>query len=435
MWSRPVRWGDVIELRGRLKTFEIVSAALTLVDEDRTVFAAPDTGLPIYVSRVLNNGPVPREIVSNFLTSPTSSFDLLTLLYKAREAGGSGTFPLLENGESSTLNFQSGSAEKVKTYAGDFDTTVSTVEGPFIESHGFKNFKINFSTDEYRIPVLIRFKTTSGNYRIELSGIQQLVNEKDPAVVPTPSPTPKPTPKPTPTPLVYVPNQPLLPEVGFALGESLEYKVTSANQPIATVVLAAKERSLYQSLDALKLTATVTGIEQGNKTFALGDSVIARVNPDTLVPYQVTSKFGGALSSFNQSAKFDPKTGAITFGTNSTAEGPLGTHCMLSLLYAMRSFNLSPSKDPGNPANDTRVAVFWSDRTYIFTLRPTNVDMVVPGGAKIPTQMVTINTGNPQLDQLGLKVWLSVDGRRLPLRFSAGTFQFDLNTAQPTLFN
>ena len=149
----------------------------------------------------------------------------------------------------------------------------------------------------------------------------------------------------------------------------------------------------------------------------------------------VTSKFGGALSSFNQSAKFDPKTGAITFGTNSTAEGPLGTHCMLSLLYAMRSFNLSPSKDPGNPANDTRVAVFWSDRTYIFTLRPTNVDMVVPGGAKIPTQMVTINTGNPQLDQLGLKVWLSVDGRRLPLRFSAGTFQFDLNTAQPTLFN
>jgi hypothetical protein len=40
--------------------------------------------------------------------------------------------------------------------------------------------------------------------------------------------------------------------------------------------------------------------------------------------------------------------------------------------------------------------------------------------------LITINTGNPQLDQLSLKVWLSNDGRRIPLRFSAGVYQADL---------
>src|SRR5687768_17611046 len=37
---------DAVELRGRVKTLEMVSAAFFMVDETRSVYAAPDTGLP-----------------------------------------------------------------------------------------------------------------------------------------------------------------------------------------------------------------------------------------------------------------------------------------------------------------------------------------------------------------------------------------------------
>jgi hypothetical protein len=116
-------------------------------------------------------------------------------------------------------------------------------------------------------------------------------------------------------------------------------------------------------------------------------------------------------------------------------DAPVGTHSILSLIYAMRSFNLRPSKDPNNPVNDTRVAVFWDDRVHIFTLRPVNAETILLGGEKVNAQLITVITGDPQLDLLALKVWLSTDGRRVPLRFSVGTFQADLTSVSRSVPN
>jgi hypothetical protein len=91
----------------------------------------------------------------------------------------------------------------------------------------------------------------------------------------------------------------------------------------------------------------------------------------------------------------------------------------------MRSFNLRPSKDPGNPVNDTRVAVFWESKAYVFTLRPSNPEEIISNGEKTSAQLITITTGNLELDALALKVWLSTEGR-VPLRLSVGAFQADL---------
>jgi hypothetical protein len=92
----------------------------------------------------------------------------------------------------------------------------------------------------------------------------------------------------------------------------------------------------------------------------------------------------------------------------------------------MRSFNLKPSPIRDNPVNDTRVAVFWESQPYVFTLRPRPMEEITVNGEKRQAQQITINTGNPQLDQLALKVWLSADGARVPLRFSAGPYQAEL---------
>ena len=424
---------DVVELRGRLKTFELVSAAFNLVDESRTVYADPATGLPLYISRKLNSGPVPREVSSNFLTSPTTSFDLLSVIFKIREAGGVGSFSLLENGENTVVTATSVNGEKIKTFAGEFDTAAVSLTGPYFDSHGIKKFTVNLGTDEKKLPVVIRFRTDKGEFRAELTNMQEAA-PADPGPTPMPTPmaaqTPKPfaTPKPQPTAPPYIPNQPLAPELLFTLGETLEYQVTSMGTPVATVRIAAKERKQFRKRDSLTLTATVTAIEQGNSTFVLGDSITTRVDPDLLAPIQNEMKFGGALAALTQSAAFDPVTGAVSFAGANTVDAPIGTHTFLSLLYAMRSFNLRPSKDLSNPVNDTRVAVFWSDRPYIFTLRPTNPSTTLMNGEPMETQLINIITGNKDLDQLGLKIWLSTDERRVPVRILIGKFQADLTS-------
>ncbi len=420
---------DVIEVQGKLKTFRLVSAAFSLIDETRTVYADPESGLPLFVDRTQFDGVLPKKTTNDYLTTPTTNFELLTAFYMIRSNGGIGSFPIFEDGETSILTAQTGKSQKIKTEMGAFDTTVSTVTGSYFDSRGVKDLTIYFGADDARLPLLIRFKTARGNYRVELTSVENVVPALEPSPTPTPAKTPVPvqTPKPVATPAPYVENQPLLPELSFALGETSEYSVTFGGKPVATLRMAAAERKMFKSRDALRLTATVTGIDQGNTIFALGDSMMTYVVPETLAPIESQIKFTGPLARLSQTAIFDPRTGAIAFGGANSVEAPVGTHTMLSLIYAMRSFNLRPSKDPGNPVNDTRVAVLWNDRPYIFTLRPSNPADISIRGEKVNAQLITINTGNAELDKLAIKVWLSTDERRIPLRFSIGGYQADLN--------
>jgi len=420
---------DAVELRGRMKTIDLVSAAFFLLEESRTAFAAPDTGLPHYVSTSSLDAVTPKETVRNYLTQPTSNFDLLTLIYRAREAGGIGTFPLFEGDTMHTVSFQGGVAEKVKTEAGEFDTTVATAQSDFLTANGIKEVKINFSIDEFHIPVLLRLKTAKGDFKVLLTAIALPEPEK-PSPTPTPEAVPTPTVavKPSPTPVQYVENQPLMPELGFELGEVLDYRISTAGKAQGILTLNARERQLFEKRDSLLLTSTITGVEPGSTTFRLGDGANVQVDPETLAPTRIDAKFDSPLKGLNQIVVFDQRTGSINFGGKTPIDAPIGTHSFVSLIYAMRSFNLKPSLDRSNPVNDTRVAVFWESKSYVFTLRPSQPAEITINGENVSAQLITINTGNKELDALSLKVWLRTEDR-VPLRFSAGIYQADLITA------
>ena len=80
---------------------------------------------------------------------------------------------------------------KVKTDAGEFDTTVSTVQSEYFIEKGIKDFRINFSTDEQKIPVSMRFKTSKGEFQALLASVQMIEAEPDTQPTPTiPTPTP-----------------------------------------------------------------------------------------------------------------------------------------------------------------------------------------------------------------------------------------------------
>ena len=76
--------------------------------------------------------------------------------------------------------------------------------------------------------------------------------------------------------------------------------------------------------------------------------------------------------------------------------------------------------------NDTRVAVFWDKQPYIFTLRPSEAEVIDIGGTKLSAQMVSVSTTNQELNPLAIRIWLSNDEHRLPLRIAVGTYQADL---------
>ncbi|MEO8573068.1 MAG: DUF3108 domain-containing protein [Pyrinomonadaceae bacterium] len=436
---------DAIELRSRVKTLDLASAVYS-IDENRTTFASPSTGLPLHTSVVQNSFGLPKETVQDFLVAPTPHADLLTMIYRLRQLDGSGSLTMQEGEKVYTVTFQPGISERQKTDAGEFDTTVVFVQSEYFTEHGMSDVRINLSTDEARLPVLVRYRTgkdkdrdrdkdkVKGEVRAGLASVQMI--EPEIASLPTPiaarTPQPERTPKPVVTPTPYVDNLPLVSELAFDLGERLEYQITSSGQPVARMRIAAKERKQFNGLDSLVLEATFSDVRAASP-FAAGDFIRAYVNPDTLAPRQFEMKFAGALRAFSNTAKFDPAGNAVTVGTNRI-DVPVGTHSVLSLLYAARSFNLKPSRDLNNPINDTRVAVFWESQPYIFTLRPSPAEMItLADGQLVAAQLVSVTTKNAILDQLNIKVWLGNDGSRMPLRFVVGRFQADLIEAAKVL--
>ncbi|MEO8042798.1 MAG: DUF3108 domain-containing protein [Acidobacteriota bacterium] len=423
---------DAIELRAKFKTLDLASAVF-LIDESRTTFASPATGLPVYTSITQNTFGLPKETVQSFVAAPTPHADVLTMIYKLRQSGSTGSLTMQEGEKVYSVTFQAGAAEKQKTDAGEFETTLVSVQSEYFAEHGMSDVRVNLSADEAKIPVLIRFRVgketkdkTRGEVRAGLASVQTIEPEVVADATPSPVRTPLPerTPKPVATPTPYLINQPLVPELAFELGESLEYKILSGGQQVARMRLAAKQRNQFNGVDSLLLEATFSDPRAGSP-FAAGDFLRAYVNPETLAPRQLEMKFSGSLRALSSVVKFEQEGSAIVIG-GTRVDAPVGTHSILSLLYAARSFNLKPSRDLNNPINDTRVAVFWESQPYIFTLRPSPADMVVLDGKPVGGQLVTVSTKNSALDQLSIKVWLGNDDSRVPLRFIIGGYQADL---------
>ncbi len=423
---------DVVELRSVVRTLDLASAAFHMIDEERIVYASAESGQPVYIKKIDNTGGLPRSSVKDNTTLPGGGeLDLLTAIWKIRNSGGSGTLNFQDGEKTYSISFSTTGAERVKTAAGDFETTVLTIQTEYLAERGILDLKVNVTSDASRIPVVFRFKMANKKeMRADISGIQNTQPQPTPSpimpIAPTPTPEVSRTPRPAATPKPYIDNLPLAPELSFPLGESLEYRVNLMGRQLGIVRMEARERKQFLGKDSLLLIGTVTSAEPGNGVFAANDHFRAQVDPDTLIPFQADIKFSGSLAELNQTINWDAATNAITFRNNGRVDAPVGTHSILSLLYAMRSFNLKRSPDRNNPVNDTRVAVFWENKPLVFTLRPGDAETIELNGLKMPAQMITLVTGDARLDQLGLKIWLSNEPSRLPLRIAAGPYQADL---------
>ena len=429
---------EVNVVRAKVRTTGMVQATLIDLNNDYTTFLSPETGLPARVEKFLRddgkNTEIKRDFAENQTASELNVHDLFSAFYQMRRMDFANTTPqpirVWENEKTYLANLQVVGREHVSTATGAFNAFVVQLNTDDKNFNRYKT-KIYFSDDERRVPVMFRLKMPQGELRAELISLETILTEPV-AVVPTPQPTPviSPTPRlprPTPTPKPYVENVPLDADLPFALGEKLTFEVIRGGQNIGTVNFEVKERKLFNNRDSVLLSATS---QTGSGIFAATDKIESYIDPNYLVPYRQEIRLSGGLAGYNQTINFNQELGFAVNEKGLRTEMPVGTHDALSFVYALRAFRFTFGQ---KNAYDTRAAVFLGDAPIVVTLTPTR-EMIDFNGKKVNTIALTMRTGNPQIDSLNFRLWLTEDSRRLPLRLifntPLGAIQANLTAAK-----
>jgi hypothetical protein len=152
----------------------------------------------------------------------------------------------------------------------------------------------------------------------------------------------------------------------------------------------------------------------GQTLFPVSDQISSYVDASTVLPFRTEL----ALVEGKRRARFvvsaDQGSGSALFEDGTRIEVPVGTHDLLSVFYALRSFDLTPGK-----RNAVSLLVNKRPRLlFITALRAATIQL---GGQPIPAVELALATSDPGGDKLALRLWVSTDKRRLPLRLTAQT--------------
>jgi hypothetical protein len=423
---------DGIQLRAHVETTEFVNAALYAMNNDYTSFIDPHTGQPYRAQQTIREGGRTSDISNDYnLPLGTDAFppkrtggfagtyDLLSALYRVRALpladGASYSFTARNGNDQYDVEVKVIGHEMVKTSVGSFNTIVTQIRSQGNSQINDRRIRIYFSDDQRHVPVLITLKERFGEIRADLAG-SEFVNT--PGGQSPPSKTVTPNPTPTPPPVTAVPASDGQPELGlpFKVGEQLNYNVYLAteSQPVAVASFQVKPRAKYFNKDGLLLTgaARTNGIVA--RVFTANDVINSYVDPSTLLPFKSEQKLQEGKRQVSQVITTDQDRGAVMTDTGQRIEIPVGTHDMLSVLYALRSFNLAPPKR-------NAVSLLVNNRPLTLFVTSLGRERIKINGQDIPAIQLSLTTDDPQSDKFNIRMWIGDDRRRIPLRVTANT--------------
>ena len=420
---------DAIHLRARVKTTGMVEATLLALDNEYNSFISPETGLPLRIERTLRESIAPTDIKRDFAENQSPGAnnvrDLISAIYQVRALplALNATFPLrvTENNQIYEVELKVVKKMTVSTAVGAFGAFVVQFQIANNDKYNRFRFQMIVSDDERRLPISFQVRHSKGEIRAELASVQILLPEiqiptiATPPIITNPNipqiPTTVSPPKrnPIPPPKPYVENQPLAADLPFALKEKLTFDVFRQNKKIGVIQFEIPDRKLYFTRDAVNLTAKI--VQSSDPFLPTGSTFTSYINPESLTPYRSEMRAGGSLSRFGDLYNFDQERGTVTTEKGKTVEVPIGTYDLLSLAYALRAFRMETTRD-------TKAALFFSSSARIVSFKLAKRETVDIGGKKIKAMQLNLTLGDPRSDSLGLKLWLSDDAQRRPLRFS-----------------
>ncbi|HZJ46444.1 MAG TPA: DUF3108 domain-containing protein [Pyrinomonadaceae bacterium] len=415
---------DAYQVKAHVQTTGVVSVALYSINNDYTTYIEAATGLPFRAEEVVRNEI--RSSDSSQELNQTSeapetrkqalsgTYDLLSVFYRIRALpltdGASYSFHVRGQSSDYQAEVKVNGRMAVRTNAGSFDTTVAQVR---VEGQAaLKSFKVYFSDDERHVPVLLTAKIKSGELRAELAG-SQFIKPAIAKSTPAQPVVPKATPAPTPTATAVVE---LSSDLPFATGEQLNYQVYLAGSNVAMGTATFQVRGVSRYFDRAGLLLAVKAETTGAaaRVFVANDQIESYVDPKVLVPYRTVLNLVEGNRRRSQTLTINQDTGTATTDKGTRLDIPAGTHDYVSFFYAVRTFRL-------NPPQQNSISILVDNKPKTLTISSSKREMIEIGDQKVAAIPLKLTTDDPQSDKYQLRMWISDDKRRLPLRITAAT--------------
>ncbi|MDX6695590.1 MAG: hypothetical protein QOF02_3193 [Blastocatellia bacterium] len=422
---------DALQLRAHIETAGVVNAALYSINNDYTTYLDPASGLPFRTQQVIREGGRTTDTSSEYnqpvgtaaipdklrIGEFPGTYDFISALYRLRALAlneGSVYYFMARNDmDGYAVEFSVIGRQLIKTNVGSFNTIVTQLRVPKDEAANKFRTRIYFSDDVRHVPVLLTARHPSGEIRIELAGselpeqtMQTTTNVVKPPVNLPPT-----------TNVAAVPGSTAFPSgLPFNAGEQLNFNVSlgATPQPVGTISLQVRARAKYFNRDGIQLGMKAQTTSAAQRLYSLNDQINSYLDPNTLLPFRTELQLQEGRDRANQVLTIDQDRGNVVTDKGTRIEIPVGTHDMLSVIYALRSFNLAPPKR-------NAVSILINNRPRTLFITSLKREMIDLGGQKIAALQLSLTTDDAQGDRLGLRLWVSEDNRRLPLRITANT--------------
>lgn len=422
---------DALQLRAHVETTGVVNAALYSINNDYTSYIDPNSGLPFRTQQVIREGGRTTDYSSEYnqpvgtaaipgrlrLGEFPGTYDFMSAIYRLRALslndGSVYYFTARNDTDEYAVELRVTGRELIKTNVGSFNTIVTQLRVPKDAAANNYRMRIYFSDDERHVPVLLTARLPSGELRVELAGseLPEPTTQTSVSVQTPPAITPSST-----TVITATGNTAFPAGLPFNAGEQLNFSVSLGNtpQPVGTISLQARARAKYFNHDGIQLGMKAQTTSAAQRLYFVNDQINSYVDPNTLLPFRTELQLLEGRDNTNQVLTIDQDRGTALTQTGTRIEIPVGTHDMLSVLYALRSFNLTPPRR-------NAVSILINNRPRTLFITSLKREMLDLGGQKIAALQLSLTTDDPQGDRLGLRLWVSEDNRRLPLRLAATT--------------
>lgn len=428
---------DTFELRGHVETIGVVSAALYSLNNDYISFVDSATGFPLRTQQsTRESGRTPdmardynQAVGSSALNGTTVAatpgmYDPLSALYalRALPLAQGATYPLTMqyNGREYQGELKVTGREVLKTNIGSSNAIVTQLRVKGDREINDMRVRIYFSDDASHVPVLLSARLPSGEIRAEIASAEVLPESPAaPSIAAAPNNKPSP-PRPTP------PDAPLNPEgnhrdtsladLPFKVGEELNFNflLGDAAQPIGKATFQVRSRARFFNQEGLLLAAALQTAGAGQTLFPVSDQISSYVDIKSLLPFRTELRLQEGKRRTNWTVKLGQELGSANFDDGTHIPIPVGTHDILSVFYALRSFDLTPPKR-------NVVSIILNKRPRLLIVTALQRQTIELGGQRIPAVQVSLAIDEARGDRFGLRLWVSADSRRLPLRLTATT--------------
>ena len=173
-------------------------------------------------------------------------------------------------------------------------------------------------------------------------------------------------------------------------------------------------RARYFDRDGLFLSVVAQTTGAAAQLFTARDQVDSYVDPKALLPYRTVLNLNEGRRRVAETLTVNQEAGTATSDKGTRIDIPVGTHDYLSFFYVLRTFNLNPTKK-------SAISILVENKPKTLFVNSVKRETIQLGDRQIPAIALSLTTDDPEADKYQLRMWVSDDSRRLPLRFTCRT--------------